>query len=100
MARRTDRLDLHEKGIAVTIEKQVLELQACDRRSHPFPIRSGANGSRVHRLRLDGLLQCLLVHEGHHQHRAITPILHDRRNQPLRIEFQLPYIHYRTATPF
>src|SRR6267378_749218 len=27
MARRADRLDLHEKGIAVTIYKQVLELQ-------------------------------------------------------------------------
>ena len=37
MARRADRLDLQEKGIAVTIEKQVLELQPVTRGLTLFP---------------------------------------------------------------
>ena len=37
MARRTDRLNLHEKGIAITIEKQVLELQPVTRGLTLFP---------------------------------------------------------------
>ena len=91
VAGAADLLDLEEEGVAVAVDKPAEDLLSVAARFPLLPELFAGAAPVVHVAGLNGVLEGILVHPGHHDHTTafLGAFLHDGGNQTASIEFQI-----------